>query len=386
MTMKKIRAGAALLFLLSAGGGYGQEDLPLVNTRTVSLEGVDSLSISYGSDDFVLRKSDSGDLVIREYMERDRPRYYAEVTRSGDTVQIRRGRRPLTPWLRRARAEIYLPPAFRGNFRLVNSSGNIRGETDILDCKTIDIYVDSGSAFLGRLSAETVSVRVSSGDLDIRALEGGSFVSVSSGTLRIGEMTGPEHRLKDSSGRVRIGLLRGGSSVETNSGRIAVERAQGRMEAHTSNGSITVGDFSGEGSFETNSGRIAVERARGRVEAHTSSGSITVGDFSGEGSFETDSGRIHLDLRELAGDLRVTLSSGRVEMNLPGGIPFTLDAVTGSGKVLISEGGGEALRISGDNSTVLRPFGPPPGTAGAAGAARTIRARLNSGTLSINRK
>ena len=346
MTVKKYRALAALL-LAAAAGVYGQEDLPLVNSRTISLEGVENLSLSYGSDDLVLRKGEPGELFIREYMERDRPRYYADVTRSGDTVQIRRGRRPLLPWLRRARAEIYLPPSFRGNLRIVNSSGKIQGETEILNCETIDIYVSSGSVFLSRLSAGTVSIRVSSGDLDIRGLEGNSFVSVSSGKLHIGEMTGPEHRLKSSSGRTRIGLLRGSSSIETSSGSVGIEKARGRMEAHTSSGSI-------------------------RVE-----------DFSGEGSFEMSSGRVTLGLRELAGDLRFTLSSGTAELNLPAEIPFNLDAVTRSGKVLINEGGVEALRVSGD-STVLRPFGPPPGT--APPPARTIQARLNSGTVIINRR
>ena len=82
MTMKKTRAGAALFLLLTAAAGvYEQEDLPLVNTQTVSLEGVGSLSISYGSDDITIRKSDSNNLSIREYMERDRPRYYANVIR-----------------------------------------------------------------------------------------------------------------------------------------------------------------------------------------------------------------------------------------------------------------------------------------------------------------
>jgi hypothetical protein len=353
MTMKKIRAGAALFLLTAAvAGGYGQEDLPLVNTQTVNLEGVDNLSLSYGPDDLVVRKSDSNDLIIREYMERDRPRYYANITRSGDTAQIRRGRRPLLPWLRRSRAEIYLPPSFRGNLRIVNTSGKFLAETDILDCKTIDISVDSGQMFLSRLSAGTVSIRVSSGDLDMRGVEGSSFISVSSGKLQAGELTGPEHRLKISSGRVRIGLLQGGGT--------------------------------GGSAIETSSGSIVVEKARGRMEAHTSSGSVTIGDFSGEGSFGTNSGRINLALGELAGDLRVTLSSGAAELNLPAGIPFVLDAVTRSGRVLIKEGGGEVLRVSG-NSTVLRPFGPPPETAGAP-PARTIQARLNSGTVVINRR
>ncbi|MDR2160136.1 MAG: DUF4097 domain-containing protein [Treponema sp.] len=354
MGMKKIGAAGALLLLLAGAGGYAQEDLPLVNTQNISLEGVENLSVSYGSGDVIIRKSDSEELVIREYLERDRPRYYVDVAGSGDTVQIRRGRRPLLPWLRQARAEIYLPPSFRGNLRIVNSSGKFRAETDILDCKTIDISVSSGSVLLRRISAGIVSIRVSSGDLDIGGVGGGSFVSVSSGKLRIGELSGPEHRLKTSSGRTRIGLLQGSSNIETSSGSITIERALGRMEARAS------------------------------------SGSITVEDFSGEGSFEMSSGRINLDIRELAGDLRFNLSSGAAKLNLPGELSFHLDAVTRSGKVLVNEGGAEVLQIPGD-STVLRSFGLPPESAAdpakqGSPPARTIHTRLNSGTVIINRR
>ncbi|MDR1900351.1 MAG: DUF4097 domain-containing protein [Treponema sp.] len=339
----KTRAAGLLLSLLLAGvpEGHSLEDLPPAHTETVSLEGVDTLSISYGYDAVIVRKSESGDLILREYMSRDRPRYYANVSRTAGTLQIRRGRRPWLPWTWKARLELYLPPSFRGNLRIVNSSGTFHAETDILDCKTIDISVGSGSVLLNRLSAETVSVRVSSGDLDIKGMGGASFISVSSGKLQIGELTGGEHRIKSSSGRTRIGLLRGDSAVEISSGSIAVERALGRMEAHAS------------------------------------SGSLTVEDFSGEGSFEMSSGNISLNIRELTGNLRFNLSSGTAEVNIPAGLAFNLDADIRSGKVLVNEDGGEALRVSG-SSTALRPFGPSP--------ERTIYARATSGTVVINRR
>jgi lia operon protein LiaG len=322
--------GAALGLLMVWVGvpGYAWDELSLVNTETVSLAGTESLSIEYGSGGVILRESDSEDLVIREYMKEDRPRYYVRITRSGGTVRVREGRRPWLNWFWKVRTEIDLPRSFRGNLSIANGSGSLSGETDLLNYKTVDVNVSSGSVSFLRLSGETVSVRVSSGDLDITGIGGNSFISVSSGNLRIGQLAGPEHRVKISSGRT------------------------------------------------------AIEKAQGRIELNIASGSAAVGDFSGEGSFEMSSGRITLDMKELAGDLRFTLSSGSAELNLPGGLPFTLDAVTRSGKVLINEGGAEVLRVSGD-STVLRPFA---GAADPGAPERTIRARLNSGTVVINRR
>jgi hypothetical protein len=320
--------GAALLFLLAGvPGGFGEGKnaggLFLVNTLNLSLAGVETLSVSYGSDNVILRESETGELTIKEYMERNNPRYYAEVSRLAGTLRVKSGRRP---WLSRrwekARAEIYLPRSFRENLRISNSSGTFSGDADLLDYKTLDISVSSGSVFLGHLSAKTVSLQVSSGELDIRSIGGDSFISLSSGKLQIDTLSGAEHRVKVSSGRARIGA------------------------------------------------------ARGKTDSHVSSGSLAIGNFSGEGSFEISSGNISLGLRELLGDLRLSVSSGGINMTIPGDLSFNLDGVTRSGRILVDGDRENFLRVSG-NSTVLRPIGPSP--------ERTIYARTSSGTVNIRR-
>jgi DUF4097 and DUF4098 domain-containing protein YvlB len=346
--MPNLRIITAAIFLLAGWAGLSAlEDLPLVNTETVSLEGISVLSISYGHGDLMIREGDSERLVIREYMSRDNPRYYAEISRNADAVRIGQGRRPwFFGFSFRSRAEIFLPPSFRENLRILNSSGNLSGDANLLGYKTIDVSVGSGSVLLNRLSGETVSIRVSSGGLNVAAIGGNSFVSVSSGRLEIGELAGTEHRVKVSSGRTRIGDLEGNAAIEIRSGS------------------------------------IAVEKTRGRIDLTISSGSVTVGDFSGEGNFELSAGDLNLDVRELTGDLRFRLTSGSADMNIPVGLGFNLDAITNSGSVRVNEGGVEALRVSG-NSTVLRPIGPVPDPAAEI---RTIYARTNSGNITINRR
>jgi hypothetical protein len=343
-TYRTISTFFGLFLILTAAGLHALEELPLVNTETVSLAGIENLSISYGQDDVILRESGTGDLVIREYARWDHSRYYARVSRAGGTLSIKRGWRPWPFWLfwrRRARAEIYIPRSFRENLRITNSSGSLSGDTDLLDYKTIDINVSSGTVLLRELSGGTVSIHVSSGELDAREIGGNSFVSVSSGRLQIDALTGGEHRVKVSSGRLRIGALEG------------------------------------TGLVELSSGGVILGEVRGRVAAQVSSGTLTLENFSGDGDFEISSGIINLDVRELAGDLRFRVSSGDITVNLPAPLSFNLDAVTKSGRVLVNEEEREALRVSG-NSTVLRPFGPSP--------ERTIYARTSSGNVTINRR
>jgi DUF4097 and DUF4098 domain-containing protein YvlB len=338
----KFRRTGLLLILVSAGAIIGLADeLPLMNTQTISMDGLDTISIHYGFGEVILRESATESLIIKEYMNRDRPRYYATVSRSAGTLQIRRKWGPWLFWLWKFRAEIYLPRDFRGNLNISHSSGDLHAEADILNYKTIDTNVSSGSVMMNRLSAETVSVRVASGSMDVRGIEGRSLISISSGRLQIDELSGPEHRIKSSSGRTRIGVLRGGGSIEVSSGAVAIDNALGRMDVRLS------------------------------------SGSLSALNFSGEGIFNLSSGTVNLDVREMTGDLRFKISSGSVNMNIPGGLSFNLDAVTRSGTVEVQEDGREAVRVSG-NSTVLRPFGLSP--------ARTIYAQTSSGKIVINRR
>jgi hypothetical protein len=320
---------------------YALEDLPLVNTETLSLGGMDSLMISYGHDELVLRESESGDLVIKEYMNRNNARYFARVSRTAGAVRIRDGRRPWLRWNWRARAEIYLPRSFRGDLRISHASGLLSADMDLPGYRTVDITVSSGKVFLKEVSGETVSIHVSSGEMELRAASGNSFISLSSGKIHIGGMEGGEHRIKVSSGRLRIGALEGQTGLELSSGN------------------------------------VAVDRVRGGMDAQVSSGSLELGEFSGSGSFRVSSGNVRMVLEDLREDLRFRLSSGTIDLGIPREIPFNLDAQTNSGSVQVDEGGLEVLQVSG-NSAVLRPLG--------TGAERTIFARLSSGTLVINRR
>jgi hypothetical protein len=340
--IRKRKNLAVALFLAVVGAGYAREALPLVHTETLSLAGIESLSISYGSDDLVLRESESDNLVIKEYMNRDNSRYYARLSGGAGTVQLKQGKRPwLWRWGWEARAEIYLPRSFQGNLRIFHSSGNLSGDTELLGYKTIDIQVGSGTVLLKKISGETVSIHVSSGELDTRGIAGNSFIRVSSGRLQSDGLTGGEHRIKISSGRARIG------------------------------------DIEGRSVIEVSSGNMVLDRVRGALAADISSGSLTLEDFSGQGTVEMSSGNLSLGLKELRGDLHLQASSGSIKVTIPAAVPFNLDALTKSGKVQVYQSGNDALAVSG-NSTVLRPFGPSP--------EHTIFARLSSGNISIHRE
>jgi DUF4097 and DUF4098 domain-containing protein YvlB len=372
----RCKAAALLLFMGGVLGAYAQEDLPLVNTVSLNLAEVKNLSINYADDEVILRESGTAELIIREYMKKDRSRYYANVSRSGESLSIKRGQRPWFSWNWKTRVEISLPRSFRENLRLSIASGTFRSEMDLAEYKTIDVSASSGSMSYRRLSAETVSVRLASGSLDIEGIGGNSFVSVSSGRLQIGSLSGGEHRIKTASGRMRIGPVQGDSTIEISSGGLSIEGLKGNAAIKVHSGNLQIGELTGiSHRIRTSSGQARIEQVRGSLYIDSSSGSIDIGDFFGEGNVETSSGDITLNVRELTGDLRFTVSSGDVQVNLPRASSFTLDAVTNGGRVVVYDGGSELIRVSG-SSTVFRPVGASP--------ERTLYARTTSGNVRID--
>ena len=60
----------------------------LVNTQTLSLEGVDTLSVDYISESVRFYAGNGDEVVVKEYMNRDEQELFARITREGGTLRI----------------------------------------------------------------------------------------------------------------------------------------------------------------------------------------------------------------------------------------------------------------------------------------------------------
>ncbi|MDR2177866.1 MAG: DUF4097 domain-containing protein [Treponema sp.] len=272
------------LFLTAAGAFDTTGDLPLAHTETVGLEGVENLSIIYGGDKVILRESESNKLVIKEYMSRNDTGYYARVSRSAETVQIKRGKRPWFNWIFwKAKAEIYLPRSFRGDLRLVHSSGSVSGDADLLGYKSVDISISSGNALLNSISAESVSVRVSSGNMTVERIQGRTDVNVSSGSLKLKEFSG-EGTFETSSGDLILELkaLERDLNFKLSSGSITITtppELSFNLDAVTGSGTVRVNENGSETLNLTENSTVlrplgpSPERT---IYVRTSSGDLTI--------------------------------------------------------------------------------------------------------------
>lgn len=111
MTIKKqcICCTMAVALLLALSGCSGSDKLQLANEIRFSLDGISDVTISYDEELVTFFPADGDELVIREYMTKDKGSYHADVSQSSDSIHVSEGGKPLFHGDFSRYIEVYLP-------------------------------------------------------------------------------------------------------------------------------------------------------------------------------------------------------------------------------------------------------------------------------------
>ncbi len=309
---------------LSVSSSYSMANLELVNTSTISMEGIDTLSLDYSSDDIIFYESDTQELILKEYMNiSPNEKELTQIKQNGSELRLRGGDRTRQNWMFNhysGYVEIYLPADYQGSISASTSSGNIESELE-LHLSTFAASCSSGDIHMNEVSAADISAATTSGNIEFEIAEGNrSFAS--------------------SSGDIRIHGGNGDTVVSSTSGNITMKENSGELNAAASSGDITIEDANGAKEIETTSGVIKVSDCTGFMKVSASSGDIIISDLGDAGTFESTSGNIRISFTEQLAqstkDIEADASSGDVELKLPSGLNFEFVAKTSSGDIRTS--------------------------------------------------
>lgn len=160
----------------------------------------------------------------------------------------------------------------------------------------------------------------------------------SSGNLDIVELTLAGLNARLSSGHIEITELRSGATaVNISSGNLTAEDwiiDSGRLGS--SSGSLNLNDIRSTGALELNasSGRIVGDDlSASLIEGKNTSGNIILKNISGDFDMHSSSGALQVDFLRPGNVIDASASSGRIELGLPAGTEFTLEARASSGSI-----------------------------------------------------
>ncbi len=150
------------------------------------------------------------------------------------------------------------------------------------------------------------------------------------------ENIGGKAAAETASGDVRIAGARSGARGETMSGDVIVTNIENGVYCRTASGEVEAKNVSGNAELNCVSGDVTAESIRGDVEAETVSGSVRMMGISGANVVKgkTMSGSVIYEGQiSSSGRYSLQAHSGKVEMLVPPGSAFDLEASVFSGTI-----------------------------------------------------
>lgn len=210
-----------ILFLLT--GCSAGNSPKLANEIAFSLDGVSEVTISYDEEEVTFLESKSDELIVKEYMTKDKSRYYAKVKQGGGKIHVSEGAKP---WLQSGFSryiEVYLPISYQESLTITSTDGKIDLSELSLELTGLRIDCTSGTVLLQEASAESIYLSSTSGLLKVGALKGDNIhLETTSGTLFCEELEG-EVFYRSTSGDCEIKSAVGSGEYKAeNSGKLDV--------------------------------------------------------------------------------------------------------------------------------------------------------------------
>lgn len=331
--------------------GYYDRDyagMHLVLEKEVPMEGIDSISISYGknSNDIYLYEGQGDVLAIKEYNEFElNENELSTVWVNGSRIEVKGKKRS------RIRAgffhfgygggytEVWLPASYKGELALATSSGDITSEMDLILEKDLSAASTSGEITMPDVMAGNVSLASTSGNVRVEKIDtngngtaGDINIATTSGDIAVKQLVG-ETNIASTSGYVNAETITGNAQIATTSGDITVQHIDGNAAFSSTSGNAKIMEGSGDRSVSTSSGDVTIDGADGLWKIHTTSGEVRITGQNDNGSIETTSGDVNLEVVELSGRLDINTSSGSVNVKLLQDSTFDFSAETTSGDI-----------------------------------------------------
>lgn len=290
----------AVMVVGITGGGLSIGEPPLVNRQAFSASDYETIRVSYSSESVTVLRSQSGEVVLEEYMSRYNDSMLADIDNGGGALSIRSGERGwLSMW--RCKIKVYLPTDWQGTLYLESSSGSVHVEANYEALQALEVQSSSGSVHVQRVVCKgDISLKTSSGSVHAEYLEteGQVYLHANSGSVRPGEVKAETIDAESSSGSVQFE-----SAIAD------------RVRGHSNSGSVRFG------------------RLEGLFELSSNSGTVEIENGSGGGNATSSSGSVRITLQQLTANLTMQSNSGSAKLYVPQGTAMHFFGKTNSGSI-----------------------------------------------------
>ena len=170
----------------------------------------------------------------------------------------------------------------------------------------------------------STDLSTSGGSIHLSNVSGKQDFSTSGGSLHIENVSG-NIKGRTSGGSIHVKDAKQDIDLATSGGSIEARDCEGKISLNTSGGSLMLKDLKGNIRATTSGGGIEGKDIGGQLAAHTSGGSIHFDDLTCSLETSTSGGSITVSIKELGEYVRISNSSGNINLDLPKGKGLDLD-------------------------------------------------------------
>jgi len=170
----------------------------------------------------------------------------------------------------------------------------------------------------------STNLATSGGSISLKSLTGTQDFTTSGGSLNVDGLSG-KIKGRTSGGSITLRDSKDNIDLNTSGGSITAENCSGNLRLGTSGGSLHLAKLKGTIDANTSGGSVHGDEIDGDLSAHTSGGNVDLKDISGNLETSTSGGNIDVELVNPGKSVRITNSSGSIDLTLPKSKGMNLD-------------------------------------------------------------
>lgn len=158
----------------------------------------------------------------------------------------------------------------------------------------------------------------SGGSISLSDLHGTQDFTTSGGSLHVDKLSG--HTTGTTSGgSIYVSNSTDDIDLTTSGGSIEAKNSSGNIKLTTSGGSLSLSDLKGDVKATTSGGNVHGNTIQGSLNASTSGGNVVLKELACSVDAATSGGNISVNIKELGAYVKISNSSGNIDLQLPGG-------------------------------------------------------------------
>lgn len=303
--LMKLRKQTALFIivsfiLLTLTGCENSQSAQMVNELSFPLDEITEITISYDDEAITFFESDSNNLIVKEYMNKNKEKYHAKVSEKSNNIKISEGGKPFSKDSFNRYIEVYLPVSYSEDLKITSTDGDVditnmalnlssiridctSGTVKIKEVNASKIYLSStkGKLKLESLIAEQIKIDTTQGDVTCNKIDGNVTYTSTSGNAEFKSAIGSGMYRANNSGKLQVKYteVTGDISLFNKNDNVELTLPNDlnfKFEATTKNGSVKT-NFQGNISVNgnTTSGNVG-NNPTINVQVETKNGNIKV--------------------------------------------------------------------------------------------------------------